>query len=274
MYSFRKVKNGVGMQEFFHTHFKRGAFDELGFIQRKKVLAKGMRSLRYSAGKETNHRLEILEAKLEDMLNQNRLLITTNKRFSAKIARKNKECAARERKMLFMCAAMSSKLCSVKDLREMLKSHNIKSPEYDSDIYMGVMGCFKQTILTEHNSSDFIDNLLSCSLSEYSDSETRYGLYIATRVKHILEKVIVEPELPQNILIPKTAFAFHFPKPRPSVMEPGCSPVLHKNMLDMEEDEADARKLISPAYSGYKMSLSGDEYLEQASNLRSKEVQS
>ena len=44
MYSFRKVKNSNWPQEFSHAHFKRGAFDELGLIQRKKVAPKGVRT--------------------------------------------------------------------------------------------------------------------------------------------------------------------------------------------------------------------------------------
>lgn len=274
MYSFRKVKNGGRPQEFYHAHFKRGAFDELGLITRKKVMPKGFRSHRYDNSKETGQRLEVLQQKLEDLLDQNRLLITTNKRFVAKIGSKNKEYAVRERKLLFMCAALGTKLCNSTDLKQMLQQNNIKTPEFDSDIHEGVLNCFRQACITENNDPDFIDELLTCAMSQHS-AESHGGRSMSTRVKNILEKSYTEAEMAQNIIIPKTAFAFHFPKKRtPSPHSADSESPRDRNLLDLEDngDENAAQKLISPAYSGYKIGMSADEYMEEPVNFRSKEV--
>ena len=274
MYSFRKVKNSGKPQEFHHPHFKRGAFDELALIQRKKVMPKGLRSHRYDNSKETSQRLEVLQQKLEDLLDQNRLLITTNKRFMAKISSKNKECAVRERKLLFICAALGSKLCNSDDLKMMLRQYNVKSPEFDSDIQEGVVSCFKQASLTENEDPDFIDELLSCTLTQHN-SELKGTKSMGAKVKGILEKAYLGSELCQNVIIPKTAFAFHFPRKRsPSAHSDNSNYARNRNLLDLEENTDDnvAQKLISPVYSGYRMGLSGDEYLDEPSNFRTKEV--
>lgn len=273
MYSFRKVKNGGRPQEFYHAHFKRGAFDELGLIQRKKVMPKGLRSHRYDNTKETSQRLEVLQQKLEDLLDQNRMLITTNKRFMSKINSKNKECAVKERKLLFMCAALGSKICHADDIKILLQQNDVKSPEFDSDIYQGVLSCFKQACATENCDPDFIDELLNCTLSQHS-ADTKGTKSMCVRVKSILEKVSVEPEMSQNIIIPKTAFAFHFPKKRSQSdsSQESVSPK-DRNLLNLDNEEQNmAQKLISPVYSGYRIGLSGDEYMDEPSNFRTKEV--
>lgn len=273
MYSFRKVKNGGRPQEFFHPHFKRGTFDELALIQRKKVMPKGSRLHRYENSKETSQRLEALQNKLEDLLDQNRMLITTNKRFMSKISTKNKECKIKERKLLFICASLGSKLSSSNDLKRLLRQYNVKTPEFDSDIHEGVVNCFKQAILTENDNPDFIDELLSSTMSQYS-VESKNTKSVGQRVKTILEKAFVDSEMMQNVVIPKTAFAFHFPKKRtPSNHSEKSESPKGRNMLDLEEiDETAAQNLISPVYSGYREGLSNDEYLEEPSNFRTKEV--
>lgn len=271
MYSFRKVKNGGRAQEFYHPNFKRGAFEELSLIQRKKVQPKGTRTPKYDHGRETGQRLEALQQKLEDLMDQNRMLITTNKRFMAKIGSKNRECAVRERKLLFLCAALGSKLCKADGLKRMLARTGVKTPEFDSDVYEGVLDCFRQSCASENSVPDFIDELLDSALERQDNSIT--GRSMSSRVKSVLERTYIEPELVQSLIVPKTAFAFHFPKKRAvsAKSEQSESPG-EKNLLDVDQEREHAQNLISPAYSGYKLGMSGDEYMDEPVSFRPKEV--
>ena len=277
MYSFRKVKNGGRPQEFFHPHFKRGAFDELGLIQRKKVLPKGLRPHRYENVKETNQKLELLQQKLEDLLDQNRLLITTNKRFMSKISNKNKDCAIKERKLLFMCLLMGLKVCKPDEIKNTLKTYDIKTPEYDSEIFDSVLQCYRRSISTENEDPDFIDDLLH-TIVDQANSENKNSKSLGFKIKNILEKSHVDSEMPQNVIVPKTAFAFHFPKKRSASNRSEHSESFrdNRNLLDLSENMDDnlAQKLASPVYSGYRFGLSGDEYLEEPSGYRNKEITS
>lgn len=275
MYSFRKVKNGGRPQEFCHPHFKRGAFDELGLIQRKKVLPKGLRPHRYENNKETNQRLELLQQKLEDLLDQNRLLITTNKRFMSKISSKNKDCVIKERKLLFMCIVTGLKIVKPGEFKVLFKQNGIKCPEYDSEIFDSVTQCYRQAVETENDDPNFIDELLNCMINQLN-LEIKTSKSIGLKVKNILEKTYVDSDIPQNVIVPKTAFAFHFPKKRSASIRSEQSESYrdNKNLLDFDENLGVniAQKLVSPVYSSYKMSLSGDEYFEEPSNFRAREI--
>ena len=277
MYSFKKVKNGGRPQEFFHPHFKKGAFDELGIIQRKKVLPKGLRPHRYDNAKETNQRLELLQQKLEDLLDQNRLLITTNKRFMSKINNKNKDCAVKERKLLFMSLLIGLKVCKPDEVKLVLRNYNIKTPEYESEILESITQCYKRSIATENDDPDFIDELLNSMLDQHNN-EAKYTKSASFKIKSMLEKTYVDSEMPQNVMVPKTAFAFHFPKKRSASFKSEHSESYqdNRNLLDLSEnmDENLARKLASPVYSGYRIGLSGDEYLDEPHSYKTKEIAS
>lgn len=262
MYSFRKVKNGGWPQEFSHPHFKREAFDELGLIQRKKVSQKGARSLRYDTTRETNQRLEALQQKLEDMLDQNRLLITTNKRFMAKLNAKNKDYAVKEQKMLYLCGALSLKLIKPEPLRETLKQNGIRVPDYDTEVFEGVAHCFRREVDTEHGDVNFVDNLVHTSLGQLA-SDSLCSKSTAFRIKSILEKNSYESDVPQNVLVPKTAFAFRFPKKRSVSIRSELSESFrdaHKAHDAQNGVHISIKKKInSPVYSDCRMASSSDD---------------
>lgn len=265
MYNFKKVKNGGRPQEFSHAHFRRGAFDELGLIQRKKVLPKGLRPHRFENVSDTNQRLESLQQKLEDLLDQNRLLITTNKRFMAKVNGKNRYYSVKERKLLLLCILMGSKLIKVEEIKTLLQEYGIRAPETNYEIFDCVAQCYKREIDTENGDPDFIDELINTALFQLTP-ESKTAKSIGSRVRSILDKTQIGSDFLQNCLVPKTAFAFHFPKKRSASQKSEQNDSFRDNCnfadLDDNVNQDIAKKLTSPAYSDYKMELSPSEYYE------------
>lgn len=261
MYNFRKVKNSSSVQEFMHPNFKKGAFNELGLIQRKKVVPKAMRAQRCNNTREASHKLGVLQHQLEEMLNQNRMLITTNKKFIAKLNIKNKDYSIKEQKLLFMCVSLGTKLLKPDTLRTLLEDKGMREPDYYSEVFDGMDQCYKREMDTEDDDCNFISDLFNTSINQIN-KDFELPKSVGQRIKNILEKSNGDSQMVNDKSVPKTAFAFRFPK-KHSVSLWSNSDILVKDnkIVIGKEDRVHnvvENKIMSPSFNDYKSFLVGD----------------